>query len=159
MSFVRKYLLSFCWNWRDERLPIERTLANRDRQYKGYPVAATYFGSYSMDGLAVALWAVRNTRSFDACIERVINFLGDADSHGSIAGQIAGAFYGYRSLNPRFKKHLNRWDDHEVALRGVLLYHARDTESIFIELTGSPLLTTRPRSSAPLAAPPTRKSL
>ena len=116
--------LELCSNWRDDVLPIQRTLANRGRQYNGYPVSAGYFGSYCMDGLAVALWAVRHTRSFDDCIERAINFLGDADSHGSIAGQIAGAVYGYCALHARFKRHLQRWDDHEVALRGVLLYHA-----------------------------------
>ena len=52
--------------------------------------------------------------------------LGDSDSHGSIAGQIAGAIYGYKSLHPRFVEHLNQWDDHEVALRAVLLYGMRD---------------------------------
>lgn len=52
----------------------------------------------------------------------MINFLGDSDSHGSIAGQIAGAIYGYKSLHPRFVEYLNRWDDNEVALRAVLLY-------------------------------------
>merc|ERR1712086_516136 len=71
------------WNWKDPQLQIEQTLRNRGRKYNGYPVSAGYWGSYSMDGLAVALWAVRNTNSFDECIERVINFLGDADSHGS----------------------------------------------------------------------------
>ena len=103
-------------------LQIERTLKNRGHQYNGYPVSAGYWGAYSMDGLAVALWAVRNTSSFDECIERVINFLGDSDSHGSIAGQIAGAIYGYNSLHPRFVEYLNKWDDNEVALRAVLLY-------------------------------------
>jgi ADP-ribosyl-[dinitrogen reductase] hydrolase len=58
------------WNWKAPELQIERTLANRGHQYNGYPVSAGYWGSYCMDGLAVALWAVRNTKSFDDCIER-----------------------------------------------------------------------------------------
>merc|ERR1711977_766753 len=91
-----------CWNWKADKLQIERTIANRGRRYNGYPVSAGYWGSY--------------------CIERCINFLGDSDSHGSIAGQIAGAIYGYRSLHPRFLEHPTRWDDNEVALRGVLLF-------------------------------------
>eukprot|EP00658_Telonema_sp_P-2_P034320 TRINITY_DN25064_c0_g1_i1.p1 TRINITY_DN25064_c0_g1~~TRINITY_DN25064_c0_g1_i1.p1 ORF type:complete len:459 (+),score=95.21 TRINITY_DN25064_c0_g1_i1:129-1505(+) len=113
----------FSWNWKDDVLGIERTIANRGRSYNGYPVSAGYWGSYCMDGLAVALWAVRHTNSFDECVERVINFLGDSDSHGSIAGQIAGAIYGYSSLHPRFVEYLNQWDDHEVGLRAVLLFH------------------------------------
>ena len=94
--------------------------------------------------MAVALWAVRHTKSFDECVERYhetllpvlilsdrcINVLGDSDSHGSIAGQIAGAIYGYSSLHPRFSHYVNQWDDNEVALRAVLLYHLeeRNTE-------------------------------
>merc|ERR1711907_4116 len=110
------------WNWKDPVPRIEQTLRNRGQRYNGYPVSAGYWGSYSMDGLAVALWAVRHTSSFDQCIERVINFLGDADSHGSIAGQIAGAMYGYSNLHPRFVEYVNKWDDKEVALRACLLY-------------------------------------
>jgi ADP-ribosylglycohydrolase len=118
------------WNWKVPELQIERTLSNRGHQYNGYPVSAGYWGSYCMDGLAVALWAVRHTKSFDECVERCINVLGDSDSHGSIAGQIAGAIYGYSSLHPRFSHYVNQWDDNEVALRAVLLYHLeeRNTE-------------------------------
>ena len=49
------------WNWRnsaDEGLPIEETLRNRGWSYNGHPVSAGYFGSYAVDGLAVALHCV-----------------------------------------------------------------------------------------------------
>ena len=75
-----------------------------------------------MDGLAIALWAVYHTNSFDEAIERCVNVLGDADSTGSIAGQIAGAFYGYTQINPMFIKNLDRWDDNDAVVRGALLY-------------------------------------
>jgi len=114
--------LELSWNWKDDKLQIEQTIKNRGRRYNGYPVSAGYWGSYCMDGLAVALWAVSHTTSFDECIERCVNVLGDSDSHGSIAGQIAGAIYGYNSLHPRFVEKLNAWDDNETALRAVLLY-------------------------------------
>ena len=35
--------------------------------------------------------------------------------------QIAGAFYGYRDIDPRWISNLERWDDREVALSGALL--------------------------------------
>jgi len=112
-----------CWNWKAKTMKIRHTLKARGGSYNGYPVSSGYFGSYSLDGLALALWSVYNTESFDEAVTRSVNLLGDADSHGSITGQLAGALYGYRSINPQFLKWMNRWDDHEFALRGILLYY------------------------------------
>jgi len=112
-----------CWDWRSEKLDIQGTLKARGESYNGYPVSDWYFGSYAMDGLALALWSVYNSHSFDDAVTRSINLLGDADSHGSITGQLAGAIYGYRSINPQFLKWLNEWDDHEFALRAILLHY------------------------------------
>jgi len=111
-----------CWAWREESLDIRSTLKARGRSYNGYPVSAGYFGSYSLDGLAMAIWAVYHTKTFDEAIAKSINLLGDADSHGSIAGQLAGALYGYSSIHPQFIKWQNRWDDNEFAVRAVLLH-------------------------------------
>ena len=83
--------------------------------------ATTYFGSFCLDGLAIALHAVAATASFSAAIERCVNFLGDADSTAAICGQIAGALYGYTAIDDRFKAQLLEWDDAEIALRAALL--------------------------------------
>jgi ADP-ribosyl-[dinitrogen reductase] hydrolase len=104
-----------CWAWREESLDIAGTLRARGRSYNGYPVSAGYFGSYSMDGLAMAMWSIYHTKSFDEAVTRSVNLLGDADSHGSITGQLGGALYGYNSINPQFIEWLTRWDDHEFA--------------------------------------------
>jgi len=111
-----------CWNWKSPNLDIHGTLEARGRTYNGYPVSAGYFGSYSMDGLAMALWAVYHTKSFDEAITKSVNLLGDADSHGSIAGQLAGALYGYNAINPQFRKWLHTWDEYEFPVRAVLLH-------------------------------------
>merc|ERR1712039_359359 len=110
-----------CWNWKREKQDISGTLAARGSEYNGYPVSSGYFGSYALDGLALALWAVYHTDSFDAAVTKCVNLCGDADSHGSIAGQIAGALYGHTAINPQFKTWLNQWDDHSFALRALLL--------------------------------------
>jgi ADP-ribosylglycohydrolase len=110
------------WNWRsNEGLDISGTLARRGNKYNGYPNKAVYFGSFSLDGLAIALYSVRTTLSFDEAIERCVNFCGDADTTAAICGQIAGALYGWRSIGKRFKSNLQKWDDCEVALRAALL--------------------------------------
>ena len=113
--------LETCWNWRDAHLDVAGTLKRRGRQYNGYPVSAGYFGSFCLDGLAIALHAVAATTSFSAAIERCVNFLGDADSTAAICGQIAGALYGYTAIDDRFKAQLLEWDDAEIALRAALL--------------------------------------
>jgi hypothetical protein len=51
-----------------------------------------------------------------------VNFLGDADSTGSIAGQIAGALYGASQIDFRLVTNLVKWDDGDTALRAVLLH-------------------------------------
>ena len=115
-----------CWNWKMDSLNIWHTITNRGSNYNGYPVLPGYFGSFCMDGLAIALWSVYHTNSFDEAIERCVNVLGDADSTGSIAGQIAGAFYGYSTISPQFCKNLEKWDDGDAVVRGALLYCIND---------------------------------
>eukprot|EP00928_Gymnodinium_smaydae_P100332 TRINITY_DN9820_c0_g2_i1.p1 TRINITY_DN9820_c0_g2~~TRINITY_DN9820_c0_g2_i1.p1 ORF type:complete len:503 (-),score=91.94 TRINITY_DN9820_c0_g2_i1:4-1512(-) len=110
-----------CWDWRRPKQNIAGTLRARGRQYNGYPVSAEYFGAFAVDGIALALWAVYHTTSFDEAVARSVNLFGDADSHGSITGQLAGALYGYSSIHPQFKAWLNAWDDHEFAVRALLL--------------------------------------
>jgi len=102
---------------------IAATLRARGSSYNGYPVSAGYFGSYSMDGLAMACWSIYHTTSFDEAVTRSVNLLGDADSHGSITGQLAGALYGYQAISPKFIDWLTQWDDYEFAVRAVLLHH------------------------------------
>ena len=70
---------------------------------------------------AIALHAVANTDSFDAAIERCVNCLGDADSHGAVCGQIAGAMYGWTGIGEHLKATVSQWDDDEIGLRAALL--------------------------------------
>eukprot|EP00667_Euglena_gracilis_P006083 EG_transcript_6131 len=89
-----------CWNWRGERLPITLAMGNRRKEglYNGYPVIPDYFGSYCLDGLAMALWGLYHSASFEEAVIKVVNLLGDADSTGAVAGQLAGAVYGYSGI-------------------------------------------------------------
>ena len=114
------------WNWRgnnDKNSPmLEQAMTNRGRIYNGYPNSASYFGSFCVDGLATALHACYTTTSFDEAVLTVINRYGDADTTGAIAGQLAGAFYGYKNINFGTIKALNQWDNGEIRLRAILLY-------------------------------------
>jgi len=114
-----------CWNWKHDSLMFARTLGNRGRSYNGYSVSPGYFGAFSLDGLAIALHCIYHTSSFNMAIVRVVNMFGDADSTGAIVGQIAGAYYGVRDIEPAWIEDLQRWDpSREVELRAVLLFFA-----------------------------------
>merc|ERR1712151_341821 len=65
-----------CWNWRGPSLCPVDTFEARGETYNGHPVNRCYAGSYCMDGLAMALHAVATTTSFEAAVERAVNFLG-----------------------------------------------------------------------------------
>jgi ADP-ribosylglycohydrolase len=130
-----------CWRWREENLDIAGTLRARGRSYNGYPVSAGYFGSYSLDGLAMAMWSVYHTTSFDEAVVKSVNLLGDADSHGSITGQLAGALYGYSSINRQFIDWLASWDDYEFAVRGILLAHLGSSRMDTSAVRSQPSLT------------------
>eukprot|EP00927_Polykrikos_kofoidii_P062538 TRINITY_DN57354_c0_g1_i1.p1 TRINITY_DN57354_c0_g1~~TRINITY_DN57354_c0_g1_i1.p1 ORF type:complete len:686 (-),score=100.59 TRINITY_DN57354_c0_g1_i1:26-2083(-) len=118
-----------CWNWRGPELKIQESLRARGRTYNGYPCYPDYYGSYCIDGLAVALWSFYHTGSFMEAITRCVNFLGDADTTAAICGQLAGAFYGYDAIDERCIEDLEVWDDMDVACRGALLYVHRELVS------------------------------
>lgn len=114
-----------CWNWRSSKLQVERSLRARGPTYNGYPCYPDYFGSYCIDGLAVALWSFYHTKSFMDAVVRSLNFLGDADTMAAICGQLSGAFYGYDAIDQRCIDALEVWDDKDIACRGALLYATR----------------------------------
>lgn len=95
-------------------LELVATFRARGEKYNGHPVSRCYAGSasalykpgspwqgYCMDGLAMALHAVATTECFHGAVEKAVNFLGDADTVGAIAGQLAGAFYGIDAIDER----------------------------------------------------------
>jgi ADP-ribosyl-[dinitrogen reductase] hydrolase len=86
-------------------------------------VSPGYFGAFSIDGLAMALWSIYFSDSFGATVERCVNLLGDADSTASVAGQIAGAMYGYSSIDAPMLENMKRWDSGDTLLRATLLYY------------------------------------
>jgi ADP-ribosyl-[dinitrogen reductase] hydrolase len=69
----------------------------------------------------MALNAVYRSHDFSSAITNCVNMLGDADSTGAVAGQIAGALYGFGDIPDKMKADLWRWDDGEIALRAALL--------------------------------------
>lgn len=53
---------------------------------------------YVIDTLEAALWAFWQTKSFEECVLHAVNLGGDSDTVGAVAGQIAGAYWGYDGI-------------------------------------------------------------
>eukprot|EP01061_Rhynchopus_euleeides_P010136 TRINITY_DN1948_c0_g4_i1.p1 TRINITY_DN1948_c0_g4~~TRINITY_DN1948_c0_g4_i1.p1 ORF type:complete len:622 (+),score=164.25 TRINITY_DN1948_c0_g4_i1:237-1868(+) len=123
------------WDWKVDEMCIRGAVrerrASEDGRYNGYPVIPTYWGAYCMDGLAMALWALYHSNSFSECIIKVVNLLGDADTTGAIAAQMAGAIYGWKGIADSdmgqvFLRDLRQWDPYcEIGVRAACLYHFR----------------------------------
>jgi len=98
------------WNWKDAnyRYSPART---KNNQY--------YIGSYAMDALSMALHCFYTTKDFSSCVTKAINMCGDADTVGSIAGQIAGAYYGASQIPYKWIQTIQKWDN-----GGTIIYRA-----------------------------------
>ena len=105
------------WNWKDQNFKYSEERAKKEPRY---------IGSYCMDGLAMALHVLYTTNNFIDAILKAVNLCGDADSVGSVVGQIAGAYYQADSIPTNWINIINKWDNYEIALRGYILCHLNE---------------------------------
>ena len=115
------------WNWKEDNFQYSEERAK---------MQPSYIGSYCMDCLSMALHILYKTNSFKEAILKAVNLCGDADSIGSVVGQIAGAYYGLNSIPKDWINTINHWDKNEIALRGyILCQEAIYNNSTFKRLT------------------------
>jgi len=83
-----------------------------------------YVGSYVMDCLSMALHCVWTTTSFETAVLKCVNMGGDADTVGSVCGQIAGAIYGIETVPQDWINAVQQWDRNgDIALKTWFLFH------------------------------------
>ena len=75
---------------------------------------------FYQDTLDAALWAVTRTNSFEDAVVQAVNLGDDADTVGAVAGQLAGAIYGFSSIPDGWMKRL-AWKDEMVQLARALV--------------------------------------
>ncbi len=59
---------------------------------------------FVVDTLACAFWYFCKGKSFEETLIRVVNKGGDADTIGAVTGALAGAYWGYGKIPPRWAK-------------------------------------------------------
>lgn len=57
---------------------------------------------WAVSTLESALWAFNTTESFEEALVAAVNLGGDSDSIGAVAGQLAGAYYGFGGIPRRW---------------------------------------------------------
>lgn len=85
-----------------------------------------------------AMWAARNSSSFEECVLLAVNLKGDADTMGAVAGQIAGAMYGYQAIPKRWLGTL-LWHD-ELVQMARRLYRIGSDNISETQAFGAPLV-------------------
>ena len=78
------------WNWKAKIFSYNNERAKIQN--------GEYIGSYAMDAMAMALHILYYTDSFKHAIRTACRLQGDADSVGSVVGQLAGAYYGIHTI-------------------------------------------------------------
>lgn len=57
------------------------------------------------------VWDKTRPANFFHKISQIVNMRGDADSTGSVVGQLAGALYGYKSIPQHWLAAVYKWDN------------------------------------------------
>ncbi len=76
---------------------------------------------YAPESLKAAVWSFLSTESFSDAILAAANLGDDADTTAAICGQIAGAFYGYKSIPQKWLDAL--FQKNEIMELADALYH------------------------------------
>lgn len=66
---------------------------------------------YVIDTLEAALWCFYHTDNYADCVLAAANLGNDADTTAAVAGQLAGACYGYSAIRPAWRDALHREAD------------------------------------------------
>lgn len=101
------------FDWKNQKFQFDKKRAKQQPKY---------IGSFSADCLAIALHCVYTTTNFTEAIIKCCNHGGDADSTGSVTGQLAGALYGYDNIPTEWIDTCNTWHKGEIIIKAHKLF-------------------------------------
>ncbi len=62
------------------------------------PVREIRCGGYVVDTLEAALWCLLNTDNYKECVLKAVNLGSDTDTTATVAGGLAGLYYGFDEI-------------------------------------------------------------
>jgi ADP-ribosylglycohydrolase len=65
---------------------------------------------YVVDTLEAALWCLMTTTDYKSCVLKAVNLGEDTDTVAAVAGGLAGALYGYDSIQKEWRDTLIKRD-------------------------------------------------
>jgi ADP-ribosyl-[dinitrogen reductase] hydrolase len=87
-----------------------------DPSFPELPESAIRSGGYVIDTLEASIWCLARSSSYEECVLAAVNLGGDTDTTGTVAGGLAGIFYGMEALPPAWLQALARREEVESLL-------------------------------------------
>lgn len=87
---------------RDVGTPAKGDLRHRYGYIASRPIEAVKSDGYCEHTLEAALWCFLNTFSYADCVLAAVNLGGDTDTTAAVAGAIAGVYYGFGAIPPKW---------------------------------------------------------
>lgn len=82
--------------------PAKGDLWHRYGYIASRPVEAVKSDGYCEHTLEAAIWCFLNTFSYADCVLAAVNLGGDTDTTAAVAGAIAGVYYGFEAIPPKW---------------------------------------------------------
>jgi len=93
--------------YKDELTHYNRLL---NAGFVGLPHEEIRSSGYVVDTLEAALWCLMNTDCYDGCVLKAVNLGQDTDTVAAVAGGLAGLFYGFDAIPPKWLEQIARLD-------------------------------------------------
>ena len=84
---------------------------------------------YVLHTLAASIWCLLTSHSFEETVLKAVNLGGDTDTTGTVAGGLAGAYYGVEAIPSAWKTALARHDEVESLFAWYLASHSESAIS------------------------------
>lgn len=95
-------LCDMLWVIRKLDATAKAELLDRYGYIASRPVEAVKSDGYCEHTLEAALWCFMNTSSYADCVLAAVNLGGDTDTTAAVAGAIAGVYYGFEAIPPKW---------------------------------------------------------
>lgn len=95
-------LCDILWTIRNSGTPAKWVLWRRYGNIASRPVEAVKSDGYCEHTLEAALWCFLNTHSYADCVLAAVNLGDDTDTTAAVAGALAGVYYGFEAIPPKW---------------------------------------------------------